>query len=399
MNRGYLLRYNEIALKGANRIWFEERLAHNARRLLERAGVSAKVSRQHSRILVLPHMDLDTVRQGPAIPAIQEALKHLFGLANFSPFQIVPTDLEALSRAAIEETRARIERHGKPSSFRVFTRRTEKALPQGSPELNRLIGSAVLSVFPDLKVDLGNPEFVIGIEVRFERSYLWTEKTEGLGGLPVGTNGRTLCLISGGLDSPVAAMRILRRGSPVSFLHFHGTPFVGEEVLEKVSDLVRIIQRYQPEKEPLWVVPFGKIQEKVALATGPKLRTLLYRRLMLRIGCEIARKIKAKALITGESLGQVASQTVENLGTINEVSTLPILRPLIGFDKEEIIYEARRWETYEASIRPGVDCCTLFADRHPAIRATSAQAQEEEAKFPVENLVREAIDSSYTYTI
>ncbi len=221
------------------------------------------------------------------------------------------------------------------------------------------------------------------------------EKIRGEGGLPVGTNGRVLSLLSGGLDSPVAAIQILRRGSPCSFIHFYGTPFVGEEVLEKIEDLVRIVNRYQPDPQPLHIVPFGKIQEKIALATNPKMRTVLYRRMMVRISCALARRLKAQALVTGESLGQVASQTLENMSTINAVANLPILRPLIGYDKDQIIEEAQKRGTYETSIRPAVDCCTLFADRHPSIRTTLPLIEEQEAKFPVQEFVEEALANAY----
>ena len=174
---------------------------------------------------------------------------------------------------------------------------------------------------------------------------------------------------------------MLKRGADTSFLHFFGTPFVGDDVLAKVEDLARIVNRYHPDPRPLHVVPFGKIQEKIALATNPKLRTVLYRRMMVRIAAAAAERLGAQALVTGESLGQVASQTLENLVTINEAARLPILRPLVAFDKEEIIAAAKRWQTFEASIRPGADCCTLFADRHPTIRSTLAQVEEQEACF------------------
>ncbi len=383
--RAILLRYHEIALKGGNRGWFEDRLAINARKLLERAlpqKAPIEVERQSGRVLV--HAEWDSTSR--------EALSRVFGVSSLSPMRSVETSKEALLQAALEEFQNYAAKNGVPKSFRVLTRRSDKALPETSMEIDHFIGGALHDAFPMMKVDLKNPDFIMGVEIRTGRSYLWTEKHRARGGLPVGTNARCLALLSGGLDSPVAALRTLRRGSPVSFVHFYGVPFVGEEVLTKIEDLAHVINRFQPDPEPLHVIPFGKIQEQIALATQPKMRTILYRRMMVRIACELAQEIRAQALITGESLGQVASQTVENLATINTVAALPILRPLIAYDKDEIIEEAKRWETFDISIRPGVDCCTLFSDRHPAIRASLAQVEEQEARFPVQDLVQEALE-------
>jgi tRNA uracil 4-sulfurtransferase len=382
--RTILLRYHEVALKGANRGWFERVLAQNVRKLLKRelgADALIEVERRHSRIVV----------RAPWTPATQHALDRVFGLASYSVARPVATELDAIAAAAVEELRLHVHDHGLPKSFRVSTRRSEKALGSSSMEIDRELGNRIQSVFPGLPVKLKGAEFTAGIEIREGTSFVWTRKIPGKGGLPVGTNGKLLALISGGLDSPVAALKVLRRGSPVSFLHFHGAPFVGEEVLEKVEDLVRIVNTYHPVPQPLFVVPFGKIQERIALATNPKLRTVLYRRMMFRIATRAARTAHAEALVTGESLGQVASQTVENLSAIDDAAGLPVLRPLIGFDKEEIIAEAQAWGTYEPSIRPGVDCCTLFADRYPAVRAQLAQLLEEERKFPVDAFVEEAL--------
>ncbi len=378
-----LLRYHEIALKGENRGWFEERLAINARKLVTRAlgkENRPEVERRHGRVLV----------HAPWSPAVSDALGRVFGIASFSPMRPVPTSLDAIAAAALEEFESHAREHGFPASFRVLTRRSDKALPLISTQIDAEIGGRIKALHPSVRVDLEAPELVLGIELRFVQSFIWLKKVPGPGGLPVGTNGRLLALISGGIDSPVAALKVLRRGSPVSFLHFHGAPFVGDEVLDKVSDLVHATNRYQPDAEPLQIVPFGKIQERIALATNPKLRTLLYRRMMIRVACSLAPRSGAQALVTGESLGQVASQTVENLAAIDRVSSLPILRPLIGFDKDEIIREAKRLGTFDVSIRPGVDCCTLFADRHPAIRASLAQLEEEEKKFPLDEFAAEA---------
>lgn len=387
IERGIILRYHEIALKGGNRRWFEDKLAVNARKFLQRALLTAgknsdvRVEREHGRIVLHTAWN-DTAR---------EALSRVFGLSSYSPIRFVATDKDAIKKAAVEELQAYIDANGMPERFRVQVKRSEKALPETSVELDREFGSHVKRTFPNLIVDLENPQAVLGIEIRFDRTYVFALKLRGPGGLPVGSHGRLLALLSGGLDSPVAAIQVLKRGAPVSFLHFHGRPFVGEEVLEKVEDLGRLVNRYQPDPAHLHLVPFGKIQEKIALVTNPKMRTVLYRRMMVRIGCAVARKMGAQALVTGESLGQVASQTLENLSTINSVADLPILRPLVTFDKEEIIELAHKYGTFEVSVRPAADCCTLFADRHPTIRSNEEMIAEQESKYSVPELVAEAL--------
>jgi thiamine biosynthesis protein ThiI len=382
--RSILLRYHEVALKGDNRGWFEDRLAINARKMVQQAlgkGTPLEVRKHHGRIEIEAEWNALT----------QEALSRTFGLSSYSPMLKVKTDREIIQQIAIEEFERYISQHGFPKTFRVRTRRTDKVFPETSMELDRIFGSAIKEKFPTLEVDLKNAEMTLGIELRKNESFIWTEKIAAQGGLPVGSNARVLTLISGGLDSPVAAIQVLRRGSPSSFIHFYGAPFVGEEVLEKIEDLVRLINRYQPEPQPLHLIPFGKIQEKIALATNPKMRTLLYRRMMIRIANEVAKKVGAEALVTGESLGQVASQTVENLSSINSVAKIPILRPLIAFDKDEIIERAKKWGSFEVSIRPGLDCCTLFGDRHPTLRSTPSLLEEQEAKFSVQELTEEAL--------
>ncbi len=381
-----LIRYHEIALKKGNRSWFEERLVNNLRKLIQRAvgkDEPLDIQRVQGRIIVTCEWS----------PKIQEALSRAFGIISYSPARLVETRLDLISGQAIEEVRAYLQKHPETRTFRVFTRRTEKALPQTSMEIDREVGGAVLSSFPQLKVDLGAPQLTLGVELRHGRSYLWTEKLPGPKGLPVGSNGHLLSLLSGGIDSPVAAVQVLKRGATTSFVHFYGTPFVGEEVLAKVEDLARLVNRFQPSPHPLHVVPFGKIQEKIALVTNPKMRTLLYRRMMVRIAGELSRKLGAQGLVTGESIGQVSSQTIENIAIIDQSAELPILRPLVTWDKDEIIDFAQKIGTYETSIRPGVDCCTLFADRHPSLRANPALIAEQESRYSIPDLIQEAIGS------
>lgn len=397
MNEGILLRYNEVALKGANRSWFERHLAQNAREMAERAW-QTNSSTQSAPKIATEQPRGRIILKTPFTSGISEQLKRTFGLSSFSPIHFVPTDLEAIVDASIQEVERALLHRGinphrtnAPISFRVTTRRSDKALPQTSPEIDAVIGSAVLDRFGStLQVRLARPELELGVEVRRHQSFVWTEKFSGPGGLPVGTNAHLLTLLSGGIDSPVAAIHALKRGSRVSLLHFDGTPFVGPEALEKVESLADIIRKFSPIPIRLYSVPFGKIQENIALMCPPKLRTILYRRLMLRIANRLARIMGAHALVTGESVGQVASQTVENLATIDQASEMAIIRPLVSLDKEEIIAQAQHWGTYETSILPAADCCTLFADRNPAIRSNVAQISKIESLLPIETLTERA---------
>lgn len=389
-----LIRYDEVALKGGNRGWFEKKLVINLKRMLRsNLGPDAiiETERQRGRILIRTNWN-DQAR---------DAVERTFGVSSFSPMSIVPTTKDAITAKAVELFKSHCERYGKPASFRVRSRRSDKALPETSVELDRWFGGAILRANEGipLKVDLENAELTVGVEIRREHSFVWTENVPGPRGLPTGTNSRVMTLLSGGLDSPVAAVQVMKRGAPTDFVHFYGTPFVGEEVLMKVEDLARQVRRWSPQRQVLYVVPFGKLQEKIALETDPKLRTLLYRRMMVRIACGLAEKNGALALVTGEALGQVASQTVENMGAVDSVSTLPILRPLVTYDKDEIVRIARRIGTYDISIRPGMDCCTLFADRHPVIRAQREVLERQEERFPLEELVREGIEGTFTREI
>jgi len=369
VNQAILLRYHEVALKGGNRSWFEKTLAQNACQLIKNHEVnepSIQVKFERGRILLFTPWSHQT----------KNALEHCFGITSFSTIRNRHT-----------------AQSGMPETFRVLTRRSDKVLPETSVELDRYFGATMITSHPNLKVDLENPQFTLGIEIRAQQSYIWTDKFRAPGGLPVGTNGPLLTLLSGGLDSPVAAIQVMKRGASTSLIHFHGAPFVGENALQKVEDLARIIRRFSPDPIRLYVVPFGKIQEKIALSAKAKYRTLLYRRMMIRIACSVAEKNNLLSLVTGESIGQVASQTVENLAAIDRVSTLPILRPFIASDKEEIIEKAKNLGTYDTSIRPGLDCCTLFSDRHPALKAKSAELEKLESLFPMKELIQEGLEN------
>lgn len=383
--RVILLRYNEVALKGGNRRFFEGALAHNALVLVRGAlppGESVEIQRVRGRLILHSRWD----------GAVEEALHRVFGLSSFSLAVEAETGIEALAARAIEAIEPLLEGRERPRTFRVSTRRTEKALPETSMEINRRIGAMIQARFPCLGVELETPELNVGVELRAHRSFLWINKIRGPGGLPVGTNGEFLTLLSGGLDSPVAAIQILKRGGSTSFIHFAGEPYTGPEGAYKAEELARVVNRYQPRSRPFYRVPFGRIQMKIALETSPRLRTVLYRRMMIRISEALALRIGASALVTGEAIGQVASQTIDNLSVIDQVAArIPILRPLITHDKDEIIELARAWNTYEISVRAAPDCCTLFSDRHPSLRTSLAAVEEEEARLPIGELVEEGL--------
>jgi tRNA uracil 4-sulfurtransferase len=381
MQKAVLLRYHEIALKGGNRNRFERCLVENAKKLLTRSKIdSFKIERENGRVIVNAEYS----------PNLEKTLSHLFGITSFSPMNIVQTNLDEIEKFILNEL-SNLESLNHNETFRVFTKRSDKAVPETSMEIDARMGAAVLKKFPHLKVELKKPDLIVGIEIRRRHSYVWTRKIKARGGLPVGSNGPVLSLLSGGLDSPVAAIRTLRRGSPTAFIHFYGAPFVEQDALVKVEDLVRVINSYQPSPQPLHVIHFGKIQEKVALKTNPKMRTVIYRRLMLRIASQVAKKLGAHSLVTGECLGQVASQTIQNMAVIESATELPILRPLVAFDKDEIVKEAVSWGTFDISIRPSADCCTLFADRHPVLYADQTEVENEEAKLDIGSLVEEGI--------
>ncbi|MBI3534179.1 MAG: tRNA 4-thiouridine(8) synthase ThiI [Deltaproteobacteria bacterium] len=377
ISHAVLLRYHEIALKGGNRHWFENQLIHNTQKTIQKickSNTILSITKQRGRILIHTEQNFE------------HALVYVFGLSSFSPVLVLPTQLEEIKKITIQELTSIMSDPVPPKTFRITTRRSDKTLVKSSVELDALLGAEVLKHFPQLKVNLKKPDLNLGVEIRNQNTFLWTRKHKCLGGIPVGISGHFLCLLSGGIDSPVAAIQMSKRGAKISLIHFHGAPFIGNEILEKIEALAKIISLYQPESVSLYIVPFGKLQEQIALNTSVKVRTILYRRMMIRISSELAKKIKAQALITGESLGQVASQTIENLVNIEAVSLFPLLRPLISFDKDEIIELSKKWGTYETSIQPTLDCCTLFADKHPETKSKIELLEREESKLDLNKL-------------
>jgi len=368
-----LVHYHEIALKARNRPFFVNQLVRN----LKRATADFPVR----RIQKLPGRVLLELAGENAAQEVAERVRRVFGVANCCSALRCDLDLEALKDTAAKALA------GRPfQTFRVTARRAYKTFPLTSPQLNEILGTFVLEHFP-ARVDLKNPELTLFVDILPKEAFIYLEKVPGPGGLPVGVAGRVIALLSGGIDSPVAAYRMMRRGCQVSFVHFHGAPFLDRRTQEKAREIVKLLTRYQYTSR-LYLVPFGEVQQEVVVNTPAPYRVLLYRRLMARIAEHLASLEGAKALVTGESLGQVASQTLENLTVIEEAVKLPLFRPLIGMDKEEITEQAKEIGTYEISIQRDQDCCTLFVPRHPATRATMDDIGRAEMTLDLDRLVK-----------
>ncbi|KGQ21632.2 tRNA uracil 4-sulfurtransferase ThiI [Thermus filiformis] len=370
----FLIRYGEIALKGKNRAYFEEALAGRLRRALAPWG--GRVRRGVGRFFA----------EAPDLPEVRRALARVFGVASYSPALRLPLEMPAIQEAVLRLAEEEVAKGGR--TFRVQARRAEKRFPLTSEELNRRLGALVLERFPGLKVDLEAPDFTLFLEVRLEGAYLYTQKLPGPGGLPVGVTGRALALLSGGIDSPVAAWMGMKRGLTVDLVHFDAPP--AATARGKVEALAEVLAEWGGPFR-LFVVPFTKVQLQIGRHVPERFHTLVLRRMMVRFAGLLAEREGALALLTGESLGQVASQTLESLRVVDEASALPILRPLVGLDKEEIVALAKRVESYEISIRPEEDCCVVFAPRHPATRPRLDQVQRAEAPLDVAALLEEAL--------
>jgi len=374
-----LIRYHEIALKKGNRPYFTELLKRNLLAAVRDLGVK-EIRSLPARLLVTFKSEIDTQI------AIQR-IRTVFGVANFSPVERTARDIEVL-RTRILKSLNGIHF----ASFRVDTQRGDKTFSLTSPEINRQLGAAVKEK-SGARVDLSHPEFTVTVEILPQDAFFGFDKIPGAGGLPVGASGRVVSLISGGIDSPVAAYRMMQRGCRLIFVHFHSTPYLDKTSQEKVRQLVTTLTRHQFLSR-LYLVPFGEIQRQIIATVSRPLRVVLYRRMMLRIAEGVARKEKAKALLTGESLGQVASQTLDNMAVIQQAATLPILRPLVGMDKQEIIDQARRIGTFEISSIPDQDCCQLFVPKHPATKAKPWEVEEAESKLDVAELMRMGIENT-----
>jgi tRNA uracil 4-sulfurtransferase len=384
MKRFVLIHYHEINLKKNNRGWFENRLKLHLEALL-RDLAHKGIQRFAGRMFV-------SLGEDSSLSEIEKRIKTAFGIANFAFAWQVPADLDSIRSALFRLLEGR-----NFLSFKIEARRGTKDFPMNSQQLNVELG-AFIHDLTGAPVRLNGPELTCYVELVGQYAYLYFEKIAGGGGLPARSGGRVMCLLSGGIDSPVAAYRLMRRGCQMLYVHFHSFPHTTAESQEKVRRIIQILSRYQLESR-LYMIPFAELQREIVAFAPPSLRVVLYRRFMVRIAEVIATKEKAAALVTGDSLGQVASQTLNNLRVVSAAASLPIFRPLIGDDKEEIIRVARAIGTYEISILPDQDCCTMFVPRHPETMARLEQVDQAESAFDVAGLVRAAVDGGARETI
>ncbi len=377
-----LVRYGELALKGGNRAEFEQQLVRNIRAAcLDIAKL--KIERERGRILVFPERRAESVAR---------RLTQVFGISSVSPAWGVASEPEAIAAAArpvLEEAFAELA-PGRRVRFRVSSVRADKRFAMHSNVLDVFVAERALRADDPIQVDLEHPELELGIEVRNERTWIFARRYKGPCGLPVGTLGRVVSLISGGIDSPVASWMAMKRGCEVVYVTFHSPPYIGDSAKKKVVDMVRILSVWQARSR-LYVVPFAPVQLAIKEAGDDAYRTVLYRRMMQRIASRIALRERAKALVTGECLGQVASQTLENMTCIGAAASLPVLRPLVCFDKDETIEIARRIGTFDLSAIQEPDCCTLFMPKKPMIRGRIEVCEDIEQRFDGPALVEAAL--------
>jgi thiamine biosynthesis protein ThiI len=378
MEELFSVHYAEIGLKGKNRVFFEKRLVNNIKLAL-RGTEYAEVERLHDRILV--HLG-----QNADITEVKRRLRQVMGIAHFELSSRTERDITAIKEVAL--------RHIQDVSYeslKVETRRTDKTFPLTSPQVSAEVGGYLVTK-TGTRADMHNPDLVCWVKITHNAAYISTEKIPGVGGLPVGVSGKVLVMLSGGIDSPVAAWQMIKRGAKAVFVHFYSYPYTDKASLEKVIELAQILA-VPNYRSTVYLVPFAELQQIIVAATPSPFRVLLYRRMMTRIAQRVATMENAEALVTGESLGQVASQTLTNLRSIEAIADIPILRPLIGEDKAEIIEKAQRIGTFDVSTRPHQDCCSLFVPKHPATRASVTDLADAESGLDVDTLVEEALNN------
>ena len=374
-----IVKTHELALKGKNRPWFMRKLTDNLRIATRGSGVE--------RIWKGQLMVGLTLSDEECWPEVKSRLKEVFGVAKFYKAYELPQDLDGLKARIPEFLEGRTF-----SSFRITTNRADKRFPMNSDEVNRDLGAFVKDL-TGAQVNLKYPELSIYVDIQTSGFLVYFDEVKAHGGLPVGVSGKVAVMLSGGIDSPVAAWQMMKRGCQVMFVHFHSYPLVDRTSMEKAVDLVEHLNRHQYESN-LFMAPLGEIQKKIILTCPPSYRVVLYRRFMVRITEVLARRNRAKAIITGESCGQVASQTLENIAVVNQSAGMPILRPLIGHNKEEIVNMAQNIGTFTTSILPDQDCCTLFVPKHPETKADLDTVLRLEESLSVDEIVKDAVENT-----
>ena len=376
MRRFFLCHYHEIGLKKGNRSFFEKRLLQNIHRAL--SGLPFKEARRISGRLIVELLPESPLKE------IGEQLQKVFGIVSCSPAWLSEQDLDLLQQNLWSLVQERDF-----ESFKIQARRAQKTFPLNSPQLNERLGTFILERCGK-RVDLGTPELTCYVDIVERYAFLYFEKLSGVKGLPVGSSGKVVVLLSGGIDSPVASYKIMKRGCQAIFVHFHSFPHTSTESQEKVRQLVTLLSQYQ-FRSVLYRVPFAEVQRQIVAFTPASTRVIFYRRFMLRLAQQIASREGGLALVTGDSIGQVASQTLENISVISESVRLPVLRPLVGEDKEDIIEVARKIGSYPISILPEEDCCSLFVPRHPETRADQVGINRIEEQLDLDEALSDAL--------
>ena len=375
-----VIRYAEIALKGKNQKEFINRLIHNIKEQIKTdLDITPLIEREMGRIYL--HLE------GRAPELFYDSLNHVFGISSYSPACKTTLELEEIKATALEELRGAMDG---PCKFRVSVKRANKKFPITSPEMQQIIAAHMLKNLSALKADLHHYDLDLLLEIREDGTYIYTRSFPGLRGLPLGSSGRGVVLLSGGIDSPVAGWLAMKRGVTIEAVHFHSYPYTSEQAKEKVLELAKRMAKYS-NRVVVHMVPFTKIQEEIAHYCHDNMRIPIMRRIMVRIAEEIARQRDCLAIFTGDNLGQVASQTMESIYAINQVATMPILRPCITMEKEEIIRLAQQIDTYETSILPYEDCCTVFVPKEPKTKPKVEGCEKEEARLDITQLVADAV--------
>ncbi|MDU3105301.1 MAG: tRNA uracil 4-sulfurtransferase ThiI [Staphylococcus epidermidis] len=381
-----LVRYGELTLKGTNRKMFVNQLKDNVKRaLIPLSGYHVKGKRDRMYIELSPEADINEIIQ---------RLSKVYGIKSISPVIKIDKNEEKINQSAIQLSHD----FEKGSTFKVDVKRVDKSLRLDTYELQRQVGGAILKENNNITVNVKNPDYEIKIEVRMDAIYIYEKVIAGAGGLPVGTGGKTLLMLSGGIDSPVAGIEVMKRGVTVEAIHFHSPPFTSEKAKDKVIELTRILaERVGPIK--LHLVPFTEIQKQINKVVHPRYTMTSTRRMMMRISDKVVHQINANAIVNGENLGQVASQTLKSMYAINHVTATPVLRPLLTLDKEDIIKKAKELGTFETSIQPYEDCCTIFTPKNPVTEPDFDKVVKYESVFNFDEMIENAVENIETLTI
>ncbi|MCG2146581.1 tRNA uracil 4-sulfurtransferase ThiI [Staphylococcus epidermidis] len=381
-----LVRYGELTLKGTNRKMFVNQLKDNVKRaLIPLRGYHVKGKRDRMYIELSPEADINEIIQ---------RLSKVYGIKSISPVIKIDKNEEKINQSAIQLSQDFV----KGSTFKVDVKRVDKSFRLDTYELQRQVGGAILKENNNITVNVKNPDYEIKIEVRMDAIYIYEKVIAGAGGLPVGTGGKTLLMLSGGIDSPVAGIEVMKRGVTVEAIHFHSPPFTSEKAKDKVIELTRILaERVGPIK--LHLVPFTEIQKQINKVVHPRYTMTSTRRMMIRISDKVVHQINANAIVNGENLGQVASQTLKSMYAINHVTATPVLRPLLTLDKEDIIKKAKELGTFETSIQPYEDCCTIFTPKNPVTEPDFDKVVKYESVFNFDEMIENAVENIETLTI